>query len=276
MKTLNETEQFILNNHEVMTSKEMSSFLSIDSKDVTKIKNRLLKLKIKNELALNKELDSLESLLTLSKYKNAKGVNKANARDLMVGYMSVYGKFLSLPHEKAEIEKMILAKFNNDKTIKFTAYEWELDIFHNLCKTVFEDKLPMSVIWGSISEAIYKADENEYSNLILDYCGILDSFKDEIIHAINNNIVELNGTISITLSKFGINNSKGVIGEIFKSMPKEMFGTTLTQTELGIRLFFSKILNSNYTIETIFEYADKKDNGNKGMDMILIVIKRIG
>lgn len=209
----------------------------------------------------------------IDNFKNVKGLNKDKARELMVNAIKIKtGTILTLPYKKAIIEKMILEKIS--KKINFIGYEYKREVFWELCKTIGNEKLPISPIFGSIGEAIFKAEPNQYSNLLLDYCGVLDTFAKEIEHAIKNNIIQVGGMMAITLSKIGILNEYGVIGEIFRSMPKEMFKSDIGETELGVKLFFNKILTNNYNVETVFNYSDMKENGEKGMAMILIIIRR--
>jgi hypothetical protein len=214
-----------------------------------------------NKLVTKKETD----------FKNAKGVNKQKARELMVKAVRTVGTILTLPFEEAIIEKMIL---KIHKKMDFLAYECEREVFWNLYKTIGTQKLPMTAIFGKIGKAIFSAEENQYSNLILDYCGVLDTFAKEIEYAIKNNIVQKNGIIAVTLSKIGLQNENGIIGEIFRKTPYEFYNTTLSQTELGVKLFFNNIMSKEYEMETVFNYSDKKDNGNNGMAMILVIIRR--
>jgi hypothetical protein len=206
-------------------------------------------------------------------FKNEKGINKDSAREKMAKAIKNFELTLSLPFEKAFLEKVIL-KFTKRK-MKFIGYEWELPVFKKLVKLIRNEKLPIEANFGSISEAIYQAKENEYGNLLLDYCGVLNTFAKEISFAVTNNIVQKNGIIAVTLSKIGIGNKYGIIGEMSKTIPAKFFKTELKETEHGIIRFFDKTLTSNYRMETVFNYHDIKENGKPGMKMILVIIRRI-
>jgi hypothetical protein len=232
------------------------------------------KVKVTN-VKVNNVMDVATALIEKGKgeFGNVKGVFKKEARQKMVDAIKVIGTTLSLPFEDAIIEKKILDEVS--KKMTFIGYEWDKNIFWNLCKTIGNDKLPINPVFGSIGEAIFKATKDTYANLILDYCGVLDTFAKEIEFAVNNDIVQKDGIIAITLSKMGISNNTGVIGEIFNSMPMNLFNTNISETELGIKLFLNKILTKNYSVETVFNYRDIKENGNQGMPMILIIVRRI-
>lgn len=206
-------------------------------------------------------------------FGNTEGLYKDVARTKIIkSIRNKYGVMLTLPFKKAILEKRMLKEIS--PKLNFIGYEWEQKTFWDLCKLIGEEQLPITPIHGSISNGIYGAKKDQYSNLILDYCGVLDTFADEIKFAIENDIVESNGIIAVTLSKMGICNKTGIIGEIFKTTPYELFDTKMSETELGIKLFFNKILKSNYTMELVFNYRDKKDNGNLGMPMILVIVRR--
>jgi len=225
-------------------------------------------------LKVRTTLDELDKAYKkIDSFTNAYGANKTQARKLIVSrIINKFGVILTLPYKFAILEKMILSKLS--KKIKFVGYEYKKDIFYELCSLIGAERLPISAVYGSISEAIYKAKEDEFSNLILDYCGVLDTFANEIEYAIKNNIMQVNGVLCLTLSKIGLQNNNGIIGEIFRTIPKERFGSSLGETELGVMLFLNKILTSNYEVTDVFNYHDDKEDGTKGMAMILVIIRR--
>lgn len=267
-----------MKNQAIVSAKEVKEFI---------VKNRLTPLKLSKRLGitedraknyLNQALKQIEFDEQLNNsnnsYMNHEGKEKKKAVDMMVNAILKFplpkGTIVSLPSFTCRIEKLIMAKLKSLDKFRFIGYEYVLETFFELCKTISTEKLNISAIFGSIGEAIMKGVENEFAHLILDYCGVLDTFAVEIEHVIKNNLLQVNGTMSVTLSKIGIQNDKGIIGEIFKSMPKELFGDSLKQTELGVKLFFNKIINKNYEIEKFHNYQDKGK-----MAMMLIIVRRV-
>lgn len=235
---------------------------------LVKTKTKLDEIKKRKSALLSSAVDICKK----GTFSNTNGANKNTARNLIINYIKKGGTILTLPYKFATLEKMILNKIS--KKFKFIGYEYKKDVFYDLCSLIGAERLPISAIFGSISEAIYKAKENEFSNLILDYCGVLDTFAQEIEFAVKNNITEVRGCIAITLSKIGLQNSNGIIGEIFKTIPRDKFNSNLGETELGVMLFLNKILTSNYEVVEVFNYHDDKEDGTKGMAMILVIIRR--
>ena len=236
---------------------------------------------------VKKEKKKKNNRLSKNNYSNSDGVFKQQARNIMKSAIKVEGTILSLPFETCELEKQILDE--KPSGFNFIGCEMDLGTFSNMVNTILKNKsLEKSIkpYYGLVGDLIFKAKEDDYSNLILDYCGILDTFAKEIQYTIENNIVKVGGAICVTLSKMGISNDKTIIGEIIRKFPKAMFQTSMGETELATKIFFTNILGDNYTIETFFNYQDenKDENGNTiigsngrkslKMPMMLVVIRR--
>jgi hypothetical protein len=248
-------------------------FINLDvnkAKNIIKNDKRELKA-ITNTIKNSQAIEFEKRKKAKGEFNNHGGANKQIARDIMTEYVTngTLGKVLSLPSHTAKLELQILDKISSG--LDFIACERELDVFHKLVGTILNNKkLKKSVkpTFGEIGDVIYNSKSDEYAHMILDYCGTINTFHKEIEFAVKHDILKLNGTMSITLSKIGLGNSKGIIGELLSQFPADCF-TNEKQTDIGIKLFLNKILKSNYKVEKIFNYCDTSP-------MVLIVIKRIG
>jgi hypothetical protein len=241
---------------------------------LTRVKSKVNEVKEIKEMTnnINTKLSNLYK--KIDSFTNVDGINKDAIRLLIISLIiNKFGTTLTLPYKKAKMEKLMLKMLS--KKMNFIGYEKDKNVYYELCKLIGEERLPITAIPGNIGDAIFKAKEDEFSNLILDYCGVLDSFADEIEYAIKNNIMQVNGLMAITLSKIGLRNNTGVIGEIFRTIPMEMFNSELGQTELGCKLFLNKILTKNYKVIDVKNYHDDKEDGTRGMAMICLLIRRI-
>jgi len=221
-------------------------------------------------------------------YSNEDGVYKQEARNIMKQAIKVHGKILSLPFSTCELEKQILA--DNPNAFTFVGCEYESDTFAKMFQTIQKDEILKSVIepyYGEIGDKIFNAKENEYSNLILDYCGILDTFSKEIKYTVENNIVGVGGAICVTLSKRNSAKEENIFKKINKNIPSNLFDDSVGETERAIRAFFMALVtvNSNYSIEEFFPYQDiKMENGKEALSktgniirktpMVLFVLRR--
>ena len=136
----------------------------------------------------------------------------------------------------------------------------------------------MTPIYGSISEQIFKAKEDEFSHLILDYCGQLDTFAKEIIYAIQNNIVAKNGTLSITLNRRvtlspGFSFADTIYSDMLglRNIKKVAKGELV---RIALNIFLERICGLNYSIIETFEYRDDKKD-KRGSNMVLAIVKRL-
>ena len=228
-------------------------------------KTQLMELTGLSYYKLNKELELIEAL---APFTNSNGFFKQQARQIMVSAIAeskLFGKVLSLPFETCHIERMLIEDVS--KKLKFVGCEIEEDVYFKMLETVAKYKLKMNCVYGSIGEQIAKARENEYSHLILDYCGQLNSFHTDIKMAMENKIVEVGGTISITL-----NRRKTVVGGIEDQINALTPYADLENRQVENALLHFLAMNSggNYAIEKVFPYKDKGKQ-----QMILVVVKRV-
>lgn len=294
-----DVQHFILKNHETKTAVEIcnelkislaklaanrlalggviseNGFIELDKPKAKKvIKNHLntiskLHKKIKNSASVEQEKKIVKEKNT---YSNHEGFYKQEARNKMINAIgqvdSPMGVVPTLPSYTGKLELQILD--NIGRGLEFIGCERDFDTFHKLVNTIAENPKLRKFLkprFCEIGEVIFNAKTDDFAHLILDYCGTINSFHKEIEYAIQNDLVKVNGTISITLSKNGIGNNVGIVGELLRQFPQGCFGDD-KETEMGVKLFLNKVMKPNYKVETFFNYYDSSP-------MMLIIVRRI-
>lgn len=222
-----------------------------------------------NEKAKN--LNALYSKLK-NDFKNVSGSGKQEARELMVQYISnakksglKNGKIATLPSNTWAIEDLI---YNNvSKRFKYVACERESAVFVEMVNKMNKYGNHNNAILGSLSDVIYNAQENEFDHIIADYCGVLSSFKDELLHACSKNVVKVGGTIAVTTLK--ARNKSEFVSKLnhFKS---ELSGLDCenNDNETAIKMFFKSLAAiTNFEVVEEFTYCDTTP-------MMLVILKR--
>lgn len=208
----------------------------------------------------------INSTYIVGEFSNANGEKKQIARNVIVNAIKLSnvltGTILSLPSYTLFIELM-LEKLVSRK-YSFIGCEREEKVYFRMLKNIIKNKLKMSTYFGSISEKIMQAKENEYSHLILDYCGQLTTFSDEIIYAIKNNIVKVNGVIAVTLCERS-NPYDTMLAKIRNLKPSD---ENSNSSQDAIVTYFTKVSGFNYRIESVTRYRDTQA-------MILVILKRV-
>lgn len=182
------------------------------------------------------------------------------------------GTILTLSHTNCITELVInqLVNYSNtNNTCNFISYEKDYMTYKDLKVSIKEKDLPMKAINGEIKDAIYGKDIDTYSHMILDYCGALTTFKNEIEYSIKNRLVKVGGTISITLSA----RSGKVVDDLKSLSTKYSDKDNRCDTERIIERFLYKTIQDNYTIEDIFMYNGK--GYKSGGAMVSAIIKRL-
>lgn len=208
-------------------------------------------------------------------YTNVDGLKKQEARKCIIGAIKNSrintGKVLSLPFTTCTLEIQLNQKFRNK--FRYIACERDREYYFEMMKTIAREKLAMNTYFGQIQDKIYEAREDEYAHLILDYCGQISTFQDEITHAVRNDIVQVGGTISITMCKRG--ELKGRIANLMGNLPERFFNEELGEkTQVpAIKQFFTTLIalsDCRYAINTFMEYKDDHQ-----ASMVLVVLKRL-
>lgn len=216
-------------------------------------------------------------------YSNSDGLYKDVARWKIVEAIK-NGKLqnrriLSLPADNCTIEGYLFEKVS--KKINFVLCENNEQVYKKLLMNIINSKtrIPHSILSGSIGDEIYRSKENDYTDLILDYCGQIGTYHKEIEHAIKNNIVCVGGTISITLNKRisgGINGGYNMefIEEMEKLNPNFDKKEGESRTEPAVMTFLNRVCGMNYRIVEKYSYRDDGEDKRRS-PMILVIIRRV-
>jgi hypothetical protein len=231
---------------------------------ITKTKKTLSNVSTKLDKVMNKVKSKKNEL---GNFMNKKGVNKQKARDLMVTSILnslVHGIILTLPFEDCIIEQMLLKVSNK---FKFLGCEIKENVYNNMLMTIAKKNLPISTHKGSISEIINFARENQFSDLILDYCGQFGTTYKDLETAIKNDIVCVGGCICLTVNK-RISPGTEYIYELMEKLNPQPTSNEDTRCEHAIRTFINRKGGEKYAIENALPYHDTTA-------MLLVVIRRV-
>ena len=152
--------------------------------------------------------------LAKNTFANYCGSGKEKARNLIADAIIATKRrnsnILTLPAENWLMEKNILEK---KRGYKFTAVERDKETYKRMLRKLVSDETLLDSVVStsnsSVSEVIVNDGEDTYSSMILDYCGFIDSFYDEINDIMRRNLVKKGGFMTITLAENdrSINNS---------------------------------------------------------------------
>ena len=210
-------------------------------------------------------------------YKNYHGTGKSKARQLISDSIMLTKRqssnILTLPAEKWQMEKNILKQ---KPGYKFTAVERDKGTYQEMMKNYINNPMLLDSVIAtankSIGEVIVNDGEDTYSSAILDYCGFIDSFYEEIDDVMKRNLVKKGGYIAITLSENDrvIGHPNHVNSHTNKYIRNcyandEVTGAQVTNDLINILVH----TNSGYEIVQRFPYKDTK------VKMQLFIIKRI-
>jgi len=210
-------------------------------------------------------------------FSNYHGTGKEKARTLITESIMLTKRqssnILTLPAENWIMEKKILKQKSG---YKFTAVERDKETYQNMLKNlVSNDMLSDSVISTSnktIGEVVVNDGEDTYSSAILDYCGFIDSFYEEIDDVLKRKLVKKDGYIAITLaendrhlnhSHHTTNYSNTYIENCCAD--EEVNGEIVTKGLVKYLVYSHK----GYKIVNKWDYKDKR------VKMLLFIIKRI-
>jgi hypothetical protein len=271
----------IIEHRDTMNTKELAEFLGLDSfrtvVGILKHLNREAGIVPKKPKAKKPKIVVREAKNT---YTNYDGSGKAKARRL-IGEAIMQTKrqssnILTLPAEKWTMEKNILKQKSG---YKFTAVERDKGTYQKMMSNMMSNPMLLDSVIGilnkSIGEVIVNDGEDTYSSAILDYCGFIDSFYEEIDDVMKRNLVKKGGFIAITLSENDrhLNHShhKNNFSNTFvrkcycEEEMKNLSGLKVTNDLLNNLVYGNK----GYEIVTKTKYRDTKTN------MLLFIIKRI-
>jgi len=254
-----------------LTNRAIGNMLSVPAKKVSATRRWL------NKKGEDVYLAETESKIAEMKtyvnglFSNHSGVGKRTARKKMVEHIGATdlkkGQVLTLPADTWAIEALIQETVS--KRFGYTACEKSIEVFPLMAAKIawYGVKSRNEAFHGTTTQKIYEAKEDTYDHMLLDYCGILDNFGKEIIHACNANIVKKGGIIAITLTK--AHCTKPWVSKV-NNLKTELTGEAITShpNSHAYPMFF-KFLTSITDFEVVetFDYCDTTP-------MTLVVLKR--
>lgn len=209
-------------------------------------------------------------------FTNYSGTGKDAARKLIAESIMLTKRqssnILTLPADAWIMEKKILKQ---KPGYKFTAVERDKETYQKMLANLVADNLSDSVINihnCTIGEVIADKKEDTFSSAILDYCGFIDSFYEEINDVMKRNLVKKGGYITITLAENDRLLNHPMHTENYSNtyiqnccVDEKVTGAKITNELVKILVFNNK----GYKITKKFSYRDTKIN------MLLFIIKRI-
>lgn len=198
-------------------------------------------------------------------YTPSKNTARAIMTDAIAATSLLSGAILSLPSYTCELEFQLVKKVS--KKFEFDLVEYKPSTYRKMLKKVDELKLGRKVRMtykGNMGDMIARSRKNEYSHLVLDYCGMVSTFASEIAMAMENKIVKRGGLILLTLA-----NRSNKWGSDFMAK----YGDTVLD---AITKFITEVGGNSYKIQQMHPYRSEDSKGGKrGANMVLIAIKRI-
>ena len=203
-----------------------------------------------------------------SDFSNFDGDGKLGARGrILLAIESAkirVGKILTLPSSEWRMERLLNSV---SKRFSYIACENNVEYFKKMVAKSDWYGTNNVCHQTSVGNLIFQAKEDEYSHLILDYCGRLESFQKEIKYACENNIVKKGGIIAVTL--FKTRSSAPIISKL-NQLHSDMSGqfVKMNDNENAIKMFFH-CLSALTEFEVVEEFTY-----NDSSPMILVILKR--
>ena len=182
-------------------------------------------------------------------------IKKIQESSLRLG--DIYGLSASEFLTEKRIENEVSKKFN------FFSCEINDTVLFELYNNLAKEKFKLTVYNKLLGDVISKLPENSIAHLIADYCGQLHSYHNDIADAVKRNIVQVDGIIAITVNK-------RITGKENLKWYEDIIALNNTETYKGI----CKVENA-FKIETYLDYRCEKENGGKGANMMLAIIRRV-
>jgi hypothetical protein len=281
MNSIEQIKQILLNNKGI-SNKEVANTLGVSIRQVSATYAQMVRSGLMPRLTPKvaktpsiskgaKPTKLKKAKVVINTYSNTDGVKKQEARDKIEKAILVSNSFdrpiLTLPFHECKLEIQLLQNISNK--LKFLGCEMNDETYNRMLMTISSKNLPISTHKGMIGEVIAEAKENQFSNLILDYCGQFGTNHIDIGMAITNNIVGIGGAICITANKRISPNTFAIYEQMERLNPKIGL-TDETRCVHAITTFIGRIGGFRYAIESIFDYND-----GIGKNMVLIIIRRI-
>lgn len=219
---------------------------------------------------LNKSIQKINAISeVMGGFVNKEGVGKGDARGIMkdsVGKGNTK-KFniLTLSAAECKVEQLILNEVS--KKYKFTSCESNEAVYNQMLITIATKNLPISTHRGTFLDKIEQAQANEYSDLLMDYCGQFGTKHEDIKLAMDKDIVEVGGSICITLNK-RISEGTFAMYELMEKLNPPTEKNEMTRCEHSLITFINRVGGMKYAIEQVYHYHDTAS-------MILVIVRRI-
>ena len=260
IKSPNDTNRYVAQINQVSASQVSSIRFWFEKKGLSWL------IELKKELKTITEQKKINEKL----FKNFNGKEKHKARQIIVNVIKSggmkRGSVLTLPCSEWEVEKLI--QKNYTKSFNYVACERNSGTMIKMVQKINQYGKNNTIHHGELSEKIFSAKQDQYAHIIADYCGTLTKVKNEIVHACMNNVVKVNGTITITLLKARTNND--LVSDL-NFLKQELTKKEVRQNdnESAIKMFF-KTLSAMTDFEIIEEFCYTDTS-----PMILIALKRV-
>lgn len=258
-------KNYIVANYKAYTAQEIADHFKVSLQKIAYHKGVLSKEGlIEGKKKVKKKIKAVVAdYIQEESFKNITGDGKKEARQYMAlgveGNKATNKPILTLPHKEWSLEKLI--QMYTGKKFSFLAVERELDTFIEMVKHSKLYGKNNTCYHGDMGDKIYEAKEDTFSHAMLDYCGTFSMFRKEITTAVINNIVEVGGTIAVTLVKARDNS------DILNNC-NDASGLGKSKTENGLKMFFKSLcLISDFEVVTELAYTDS-------MPMMLVILKR--
>lgn len=221
-----------------------------------------------------KRLEKSDEVVKIAKEKgfSGGGEKKELARERMCVYTMLSGVnnglCFSFTHKEAGLEKKLLQVLPD---LNFIGVECERNVYKEMLRTIKKDSLPIKPYFGYATDILKASNSDRFAHLYLDFCGTLFNNADDILYTLQNDLVQKNGLICLTVCRT-TRIGKGRWFEEWKNCGG--FGTNIEDTRTYCdqrnENFLHKLipLGCKYKLLDINKYRDSND-------MCLYVIQRI-
>jgi hypothetical protein len=286
---MNTLETYVKRNFKTESSRSIGEKFGVKYQTISHV---LINLKKRGEIDINESFNQQNKLRLNTKryekkkqklsepkkvkFKNFDGVGKKECRKIvseMIGSVpSRFPKILTLPSSNWLWEKEILKQ---KSTSRFIGVEHDKKTFNLMVKKYTENEDLLNSVIGlynrPIGEIIEKSNTNDFDHMILDYCGMINTYKLEIEDVVQRDLVKVGGIISVTLSVTNRHNNRGKEVELISNtIPTNYFGHKFDITLSTKVMMLNIILNQKgkYKIVETVTYEDTSP-------MMLFVIRRL-
>ena len=212
-----------------------------------------------------------KAMLEFDEDKGFGGKSKIAARQIMSDWAlksGVVGKSFSFTHKEAELEQVILKDMPK---MTFLSVDNDIEIIKAMKKTMKRLELPLDIKHAEAIDVLRKVEPNELAHAFLDFCCQLHTASMEIRQVLDNDLVQVNGIVAITVSKTVRVDSKGYWFRLWKNFTEiisNQVEDNRTTSDIANVMHLALLMNERYTIREVFNYHDTSP-------MTLFVLQRV-